>query len=107
MTDTRRADCVLTGPESLSQAAQVRTIGDAIGRQLRFEELTPDEFRAETAAAWRGVADMLLSAWAATLGHSAFVTSAVQEITGSPPRTFYRWAADNAAAFARPDSPTG
>ncbi len=98
-----RGDYVLTGPESLSQAAQVRTIGDAIGRQLRFEELTPDEFR-ETAAAWRGVADMLLSAWAATLGHPAFVTSAVQEITGLPPRTFSRWAADNAAAFARRDS---
>jgi hypothetical protein len=35
------------------------------------------------------------------------VTSAVQEITGSPPRTFYRWAADNAAAFARPGPPVG
>ena len=99
-------DYVLTGPESLSQAAQVRAIGDAIGRQLRFEELSPDEFRAETAGTWpRSIADMLLSAWAATLGHPAFVTSAVQEILGSPPRTFYRWAVDNAAAFARPDTP--
>jgi len=96
-------DYVLTGPESLSQAAQVRAIGDAIGRPLRFDELSPDEFRRETAATWPGsIAEMLLAAWQATLGRPAFVTSAVQEIVGSPPRTFYQWAADNAAAFADP-----
>ena len=96
-------DYVLTGPESLSQAAQVRAIGDAIGRPLRFEELSPDEFRRETAGTWPGgVAEMLLGAWGAALGRPAFVTSAVQEILGSPPRTFYRWAADHAAAFAGP-----
>ncbi len=94
------ADVVLTGPESLSQAAQVRAIGDAIGRPLRLEELTPDEFRRETAGTWpSGVADMLLSAWQATLGRPAFVTSSVQEVLGSPARTFREWAADNAAAF--------
>jgi uncharacterized protein YbjT (DUF2867 family) len=96
-----RGDLVLTGPESLSQAAQVRTIGDVIGRPLRLEELSPDEFRRDTAATWPGgVAEMLLAAWRATLGRPAFVTSAVHEILGSPPRTFYQWAADHAAAFA-------
>jgi uncharacterized protein YbjT (DUF2867 family) len=101
LLDGRHAggDYVLTGPESLSQAAQVRAIGDALGRPLRFDELTPDEFRRE-AAAWPGVAEMLLGAWRATLGHPAFVTSAVEETLGSPPRTFSQWAADNAAAFA-------
>jgi uncharacterized protein YbjT (DUF2867 family) len=96
-------DYVLTGPESLSQAAQIGAIGDAIGRPLRFEELSPDEFRREAAGTWPdGVADMLLSAWRATLGRPAFVTSAVQEILGSPARTFYQWAADHASAFAGP-----
>jgi uncharacterized protein YbjT (DUF2867 family) len=106
LDDTRaRGDFVLTGPESLSQAAQVSVIGDAIGRPIRFEELSPDEFRRETAAKWPGsAADMLLSAWRATLGHPAFVTSAVEEIVGSPARTFYQWAVDNAAAFAGPRS---
>jgi uncharacterized protein YbjT (DUF2867 family) len=95
------ADYVLTGPESLSQAAQIRAIGDAIGRPLRFEELTSDEFRRETAKTWPGgVVEMLLAAWRASLGRPAFVTSAVQEVVGSPARTFYQWAADNAAAFA-------
>jgi uncharacterized protein YbjT (DUF2867 family) len=35
------ADLVLTGPESLSQAAQVQVIGDLLGRRIEFEELTP------------------------------------------------------------------
>jgi hypothetical protein len=80
----------------------VHAIGDGIGRPLRFEEMSPAEFRREAAGTWpSGVADMLLGAWQATLGHSAFVTSAVQEILGSPPRTFYQWAVDHASAFAR------
>ena len=43
-------DYVITGPASLTQAEQVRAIGDAIGRRLVFHELTPDEFRSENAA---------------------------------------------------------
>lgn len=102
LLDGRHAggDYVLTGPESLSQAAQVGAIGDAIGRPLRFEELSPEEFRREAEGTWPpGVADTLLAAWRATLGCPAFVTSAIQEILGSPARTFYQWAADNAVAF--------
>lgn len=96
-------DYVLTGPESLSQAAQVRAIGDAIGRPLRLEELTPEEFRREAEGSWPpGIAEMLLGAWRAALGRPAFVTCAIEEILGSPPRTFSRWAADNASAFAPP-----
>ncbi len=95
-------DYVLTGPESLSHAAQVHAIGDAIGRSLRFEELSPDEFRRNAEGAWPpGVADMLLSAWHAALGRPAYVTTTVREILGAPPRTFYRWAGDHASAFAK------
>jgi uncharacterized protein YbjT (DUF2867 family) len=95
-------DYVLTGPQSLSHTAQVRAIGQAIGRSLRFEELSPDQFRRETAAASpAGVVDMLLDAWRAALGRPAFVTSAVSDILGSPARTFSQWAADHATAFAR------
>jgi uncharacterized protein YbjT (DUF2867 family) len=95
-------DYVLTGPESLSQAAQVSIIGAAIGRRLQFEELSPDEFRRETAGVWPGVVvEMLLAAWGATLGRPAFVTSTVADILGMPPRTFRQWAADHAAVFQR------
>jgi len=97
----RSGDYVLTGPESLSQAEQVRAIGGVIDRPIRFEELSPDEFWRETAGTWpASVADMLLSAWGATIGHEAYVTTAVHDIVGSPARTFEQWSTDNAAAFA-------
>ena len=93
-------DYVLTGPDSLSQAEQVGIIGDVIGRRIQFEELSPEEFRRETAGSWPPlVVDMLLAAWGATIGRPAFVTSAVSDVVGSPPRTFRQWVADHAAAF--------
>jgi uncharacterized protein YbjT (DUF2867 family) len=93
-------DYVLTGPEALSQAEQVHIIGSVIGRDVVFEELSPDEFRKETADAWpQPVVDMLLSAWGATIGHPAYVTTTVADVVGSPPRTYREWATDHAAAF--------
>ena len=93
-------DYVLTGPESLSQAEQVSIIGAAIGRRIQFEELSPEDFRRETAGLWPApLVDMLLAAWGATIGRPAFVTSTVSDLVGSPPRTFRQWVADHAAAF--------
>jgi uncharacterized protein YbjT (DUF2867 family) len=93
-------DYVLTGPEALSQGEQVRIIGTVIGRDVGFVELSPEEFRQETAGTWpRPVVDMLLSAWEATMGHPAFVTSTVSEILGSPPRTYRQWVTDHADSF--------
>ena len=105
LVDERHAggDYVLTGPESLSQAAQVSAIGAVLGRQIAFEELSPEEFRRETAGIWPApVVDMLLAAWGATIGRPAFVTSTVSDIVGSPPRTFREWVADHAAVFRGP-----
>jgi uncharacterized protein YbjT (DUF2867 family) len=93
-------DHVLTGPESLSQAEQVRIIGEVLRRPARFEELSPDEFRRETAGSWpRPVVDMLLDAWGATTGRPAYVSSGVSDVLGSPPRPFRQWVADHAAAL--------
>jgi uncharacterized protein YbjT (DUF2867 family) len=100
-------DYVLTGPESLSQAEQVRIIGDVLGRLIKFEELSPDEFRSETEGSWpRPVVDMLLDAWGATIGRPAFITSTVSGILGSAPRSFRQWAADHAAAFMAGPAPS-
>ncbi len=92
------AEYVLTGPESLSMGEQVATIGRAIGRALRAEDISPDQARRELQMP-PVVMNMLLDAWAAALGHPAFVTSAVAEITGKPARTFFEWATDHAAEF--------
>ena len=102
LLDARHAggDFVLTGPESLTHAAQVHAIGEAIGRPLRYDEMSPEEFRRAAEGTWPpGVADMLLGAWEAALGRPAYVTSAVEEILGSPARTFRQWATDHAEAF--------
>ena len=102
-------DYVLTGPESLSQAEQVSIIGDVLGHRIGFEELSPDEFRSETQASWpRSAVDMLLAAWAATIGRPAYITSTVFDILGSPPRSFRQWVADHATAFTeRPPASGG
>jgi uncharacterized protein YbjT (DUF2867 family) len=92
-------DHVLTGPQALTQEEQVRIIGEATGRPVIFEEVTPEEFRQETAAWPRPVVDMLLNAWEATLGHPAHVTGTVSEVLGRPARTFRQWATDHTAAF--------
>ena len=94
------AEYVLTGPRSLSQSEQVSILGDAIGRPLRLEEISPSVARMELAALFPPpVMTMLFDAWAAALGQPAFVTQTVAELSGSPARTFVEWAADHAAAF--------
>ena len=99
-------DYVLTGPRAISQAEQVSAIGAAIGRQLRFVELSPDEFRREMSdrGAPASVIDMLLNAWHAASGNPAFLTSTVADIVGRPARTFEQWVADHAEEFRAPDT---
>ncbi|OKI99866.1 NAD(P)H-binding protein [Kitasatospora sp. CB01950] len=93
-------DYVLTGPESLTQAAQTDVIGDVLGRPIAYEEVTPEEFRRlSQGTAPSQAVDMLLAAWSAAVGQPAHVTTAVQDILGTPPRTFRQWAADHADAF--------
>lgn len=92
------AEYVLTGPESLSQIEQVATIGDVIGRPLRFEEMSPEAARRELPFPAPAL-NMLLNAWAAAMGRPAFVTSTVAEITGRPARTFRDWVIDHAEEF--------
>ncbi|QHA09358.1 NAD(P)H-binding protein [Streptomyces broussonetiae] len=100
--DGYTGDYVLTGPESLTQAAQVGLIGDALGRRIAFEEMTPDEFRnLSQGTAPNSVIEMLLAAWSAAVGQPAYVTTAVRDILGTAPRTFRQWAADHGSAFTK------
>ena len=92
---------VITGPESLVQRELVRILGEAIGRPLRFEELSPDAARQDVLATWPvAIADMLLSAYAAAVGCPSCVTTTVADVTGTPARPFRDWAVDHAAEFA-------
>ncbi len=97
------AEYVLTGPQSLEQREQVPTIGDVLGRPLRYEELSPEEAYRELRAP-AAVVTMLLNAWAAALGQPALVTSTVEAVTGRPARTFREWVSDHAEEFRAPSS---
>lgn len=95
-------DHVLTGAESLTHAAQVDIIGDALGRRIAFEEMTPDEFRSlSEGTAPSAAVEMLLAAWRSAVGQPAYISTAVTDILGRPPRTFRQWAVDHAGAFTR------
>lgn len=93
----------ITGPEVLSQAEQVRTIGEAIGRPLRWQEVPRPEARGQLIA--DGVpeefVDTLLDTYSdlATKPPMA-VTTTVEAVTGVPARTLREWATDHAADFS-------
>jgi uncharacterized protein YbjT (DUF2867 family) len=93
---------VLSGPAVLTQAEQVAAIGQAIGRELRWEELPRDAARQVLTAAWgdAAFAESALDAWEWFVDHPETVTSAVPDLTGTPARGFADWAAGNAAAFS-------
>ncbi len=91
----------LTGPEAITQADQVRAIARAVGRPVAFEEITPEQARQAMAAAMPApVVEMVLRYLADALAHPPVPVDTVERVTGSPARTFARWAADHAADFA-------
>jgi uncharacterized protein YbjT (DUF2867 family) len=95
------AKYVLTGPQALPQAEQAALIGAAIGRPVRWEEQPLDEARRQLAAEMGDpdFAAHALDYWSSLVGHPEPVTHTVEEVTGSPARTFAEWARDHAADF--------
>lgn len=93
---------VLTGPRTVTQAEQVRLIGEAIGRDLRWQDVPADAVRPMLAAAMGSAAfaDAALTGWASFVQTPEQVTGDVEAILGRPARTFAEWAADHRADFA-------
>ncbi|AGA27237.1 SDR family oxidoreductase [Singulisphaera acidiphila] len=101
-TGHERAKYVLTGPEPLTQADQVRTIGEAIGRPLRFEEISPETARQQMRAFMPPpIVEVLLEVWSKLVDEPTPITNTVAEITGTPAHTFREWAIDHADDFRR------
>lgn len=86
---------VLTGPEAITQERQVSAIGDAIGRDLRWEELSREDIKEQLA----GVPATALDTWASFVDNPETVTSTVQQLTGVPARSFAEWAHEHADSF--------
>ena len=93
---------VITGPEALSYGDMAATIGVAIGKQVRFEEIS-DKQAYEGVVAWAGkspYADALVDIWRAVReGRLATVSDGVKQIIGRRPIPFDRWAKENADSF--------
>jgi uncharacterized protein YbjT (DUF2867 family) len=92
---------LLSGPSVQTQAEQLAVIGQAIGRELRWEELPRQAALQALTAAWgdRAFAATALDSWQWFVDHPETVTSVVQDLTGVPARSLADWAAANAPAF--------
>jgi uncharacterized protein YbjT (DUF2867 family) len=90
----------LTGPEQLSQAAQLAVLGSVLGRTLRYEEVPPDE---ATSLFPAPLAASIVAGQSWLVDHPEPSTGEIARLTGRPARTYEDWARDHAGAFRRRD----
>ena len=92
----------ITGLEALSYSQMGAIIGAAIGKEVRFEDMSEEEARAQQIA-WKTSPPLLearLSIFRAIRdGRLAKVTETVETVLGRKPLAFGQWAAENADAF--------
>ena len=88
------------GAESLTLRRQAGHIGEATGRQIRVEVVSPEQARTELGKTMPPVvAEAVLRQWTAGNGVPAPISVIVAKITGRPAHTFAQWAADHADDF--------
>src|SRR5690606_13185946 len=91
----------ITGPEALTIRQRVHILGDVLGREVRFVELSRDE----VVARWRGEGysdsdiEFFLQMRTDPPEAGRTVRRTVEEVTGVPARTFAQSVEENAAAF--------
>jgi uncharacterized protein YbjT (DUF2867 family) len=91
----------LTGPQSLTHQQMVASIGEVLGRPLRYQEVPP-EVAAQGMIAHgfpEPFVQALMARYAREVSQPAPVTGEVERILGRPARTYAQWVADHAAAF--------
>lgn len=91
----------LTGPEILTGAEQIATIGAELDHEIRIEVPSAEESRAELLAAGMpaDVVDGILNAHAAMETTPETISPTITEVTGAPARTFRQWVRDHRADF--------
>ncbi|MGW6282458.1 SDR family oxidoreductase [Kribbella sp. NPDC055071] len=94
------AKLTMSGPEGLTAPEQVHHIAAAIGRELRFEELTPQSYLEGLAPAiGLETAQWLLDGFRMMAEHPMTPEPTVPALIGRPSVTYQQWATTNAAAF--------
>ena len=90
----------LSGPDSLLPADRVRTLGEVLGRELRFEGQSDVEAREEMLASMPAeYVDAFFSFFADGKLDESEVRDTVERVTGRRPRSFQQWASEHADAF--------
>ncbi len=92
---------VLTGPQSLTQRAKVRLIGEATGRDVPWVEVAPEQFRQAMLAQGlpEDVPDRVIGYWSDRVQQPGPSSTDVSQVLGRPALTFAEWAVEHAAAF--------
>jgi uncharacterized protein YbjT (DUF2867 family) len=86
---------VITGPGAITQAEQVQVIGDALGRDLRWEEIPRHDVQDRLS----GIPSTALDTWASFTVTPEVVTATMREVTGRDARSFADWAQDHVDDF--------
>ncbi len=92
---------VLTGPQSLTQRTKVRLIGEAIGLEVPWVEVAPEQFRQAMLAQGlpEDIPDRMIGYWSDRVQQPGPSSDTVEQILGRPALTFAQWAVEHAAAF--------
>src|SRR6266496_3252688 len=92
---------ILTGPEALRPADQVKVLAEVLGRNLRFEAQPDAEARIEMSKSMPAeTVDAFFRFFVEGEFDDSSVLPTVSEITGRPPRTFREWALAARSMFA-------
>jgi uncharacterized protein YbjT (DUF2867 family) len=90
----------MSGPEGLTPPQQVEHIAAAIGREVKFEEQTPEQYlEVWTPVIGAQTAHWLLDGFRMMAEHPMAPEPTVPAITGRPAVTYREWAIANADAF--------
>lgn len=91
----------ITGPQVVTTREKVAIIAEVLGREVPFEELTEEEFRAGLIAqGWQEQgADWMTGVRKNTPEIGRTVVDTVERVTGRPARTLAEWVRENTALF--------
>ncbi len=89
----------LTGPESLTRREKVERIGRALGRELTYVDLPPDEAVRQFELVMGEYAQWYLDGLAQLAEHPQSALPTVAELLGRPATTYEEWARRHAALF--------
>ncbi|WP_250001817.1 NmrA family NAD(P)-binding protein [Actinoplanes sp. M2I2] len=89
----------LTGPESLTRREKVEAIGRALGRNLRYLELSHDDAVDQLRPVMGEYAEWYLEGVALLAEHPQPAVPTVADLLGHPATTYEKWARTHAALF--------